>query len=137
MFAFVGPATGTLRISPTVVRQGKSTSFIGVDLAGKAGLAVRGMLCFGATRASTLDHVGLAAPLLERHDNYLDLFITEGRPGFTRHFDGRLAASASGWWLLRNSAQAMAGGYSAQEMTIWDDPGRSVAAMRQTVAFFV
>jgi hypothetical protein len=49
-FAFVGPATGELHIRPSVLRQGKSAAFVGVDLEGEAGLAVRATLCFGAGR---------------------------------------------------------------------------------------
>ncbi|PZN97609.1 MAG: thioesterase family protein [Alphaproteobacteria bacterium] len=203
-FAFVGPAMGTLGIAPSVLRQGKSTTFVGVDLTGEAGLAVRALLCFGADRDSILDHQDLPAPPAAAPDACPDFFNSAGRPGFTRHFDGRLAggarpltpdaepmmlvwlkhrdmvgddvltglialadalppaamvmfpaewrpistmtwtidmltdspSSASGWWLVRNVAQTAAGGYSAQDMTIWDESGRPIAAMRQTVAIF-
>ena len=30
-FAFIGPATGGLRVTPTVLRRGKSTVFVAVD----------------------------------------------------------------------------------------------------------
>lgn len=203
-FAFVGPAMGTLSVAPTILRQGKSTTFVGVDLVGEAGLAVRGLLCFGADRQSVLDYGDLPAPTVAGPDSCPEFFNTPNRPGFTRHFDGRLAAgarpltadakpamavwlrhrgdvgtdamaalialadalppaamvlfpaewrpistmtwaidmltdaprSASGWWLVRATAQTAAAGYSAQEMTIWDDTGRPVAAMRQTIAIF-
>ncbi len=204
-FAFVGPAMGRLCVAPTVLRQGKSTSFIGADIIGEAGLAVRGLLCFGAARASVLDHRDLPAPSVAAPDACADFFNAPDRPGFTRHFEGRLAGGArprtvgadplflvwmrhrdavagtsmaalialadalppaamvlfpgeprpvstmtwtidmltdapcstSGWWLVRSVAQTASGGYSAQDMTVWDDTGRPVAAMRQTVAVFV
>lgn len=44
--------------------------------------------------------------------------------------------SESGWWLLRSTAQTAVQGYSAQDMAVWDDQGRPVLAMRQTVAIF-
>ncbi|MBP7815926.1 MAG: thioesterase family protein [Phenylobacterium sp.] len=44
--------------------------------------------------------------------------------------------SESGWWLVRSTAQTAVQGYSAQDMAVWDDQGRPVMAMRQTVAIF-
>lgn len=44
--------------------------------------------------------------------------------------------SASGWWLVSTTAQTAVDGYSAQDMTVWDDAGAPVLAMRQTVAIF-
>ena len=44
-FAFIGPATGDLRITPKILRQGKSAVFTSVDLEGEAGLAVRATFC--------------------------------------------------------------------------------------------
>lgn len=93
-FAFVGPATGRLTVVPTLLRQGKSTSFVGVDLAGDAGIAVRGLLCFGASRASTLDHSALPMPTVAPPDACPAFFDSPERPSFSRHFDARLAAGA-------------------------------------------
>jgi acyl-CoA thioesterase len=36
-FAFIGPAAGALRIAATVLRRGKSSVFVGVDLVGRWG----------------------------------------------------------------------------------------------------
>jgi acyl-CoA thioesterase len=203
-FAFVGPAMGTLTIVPSILRQGKSTTFVSVDLFGEAGLAVRGLLCFGGNRVSALDHTALPAPKAGDPEAFAPFFNSSERPGFSRHFDGRLAAGArprtpgaepsmlvwmrheeaaandsmaglialadalppaamvlfpdgmrpistmtwtidmltdspvndSGWWLLHAVAQTAATGYSAQDMTIWNDRGQPVAAMRQMVAIF-
>lgn len=93
-FAFVGPATGTLTIAPTLLRQGKSTSFVGVDLTGEAGIAVRSLLCFGAGRASTLDHWAMPAPKVDGPDVCPPFFNSPERPSFSRHFDARLADGA-------------------------------------------
>lgn len=43
----------------------------------------------------------------------------------------------SGWWLAQSRAEATSQGYSAQAMTMWNDEGRPVLAMRQTVAIFI
>ena len=61
-FAFIGPAAGQLHATPTVLRRGKSATYVGVDLAGDDGIATRAMLCFGATRPSRLTYDALPAP---------------------------------------------------------------------------
>lgn len=91
-FAFVGPATGQLRIRPTLLRRGKSTAFVGVDLEGEAGLATRALLCFGAARASRLTHPAPHAAKVPPPQACED-FFRHAPPGlgFAQHFDGRLA----------------------------------------------
>lgn len=93
-FGFIGPATGRLRIEPTVLRQGKSTTFIGVDVIGEAGLAVRGLLCFGVSRVSSLERVDMPAPPVHSWDDCAPFFTTSGRPSFQSHFDSRIAGGA-------------------------------------------
>jgi acyl-CoA thioesterase len=61
-FAFMAPPLGELRIVPTLLRRGKSAAFVGVDLHGEAGLAVRSLLCFGMRRASAWSHLQVPAP---------------------------------------------------------------------------
>lgn len=41
-----------------------------------------------------------------------------------------------GWWLLRSTATHTRGGFSAQEMTIWNTAGRAVATGGQGVAVY-
>ena len=41
-----------------------------------------------------------------------------------------------GWWLLRSVATRTAGGFSAQEMTIWNTAGRAVATGGQGIAVY-
>ncbi|MGP0059678.1 MAG: thioesterase family protein [Beijerinckiaceae bacterium] len=93
-FAYAGPATGILRITSTVLRQGKSTVFTSVDLEGENGLAVRAVLCFGVERSSALDHVGLPMPMTPPLDDCPAYFDRPDIPTFMRHFEGRLAAGA-------------------------------------------
>lgn len=201
-FAFIGPAIGRLIIKPTLLRRGKSAAFIGVDLFGDAGLAVRGLLCFGTGRDSALHLVDLRAPAVPHWDDCSGFFEPSDQRKFLSHFEGRLAGgarpftpgeepemivwlrhvdatssmaglialadalppasmvifpperapistmtwsfdiltdlpqSASGWWLVRNTAQSAVQGYSAQDMTLWNDAGEPIMAMRQTVAIF-
>jgi acyl-CoA thioesterase len=205
-FAFIGPATGELRISPSVLRKGKSTVFTGVDLFGDAELATRAILCFGAARESALAYDAIAAPAAKAPDQCPD-FFQNAPPGlrFLAHIDGRAAAGSlpfssaanpdmtlwlrhrdpvlksslvsllaladapppaalamadkpggaistmtwsidmltdapntnDGWWLVRTSADKVAGGYSSQSMTVWNAAGNPVMASRQNVAMFM
>ena len=41
-----------------------------------------------------------------------------------------------GWWLLRSAATRTKGGFSAQEMTIWNTEGRAVATGGQGIAVY-
>ena len=51
-FAFIGPAICELRLTPTLLRRGKSAAFYGVDMVCDAGVAARALLYFGAERPS-------------------------------------------------------------------------------------
>lgn len=91
-FSFIGPASGELRITPRLLRQGKSAAFIGVDLEGDSGLAVRAMLCFGAGREVPHDYSLYPMPSTPARESCADFFVYEQRPNFMAHFEGRLAA---------------------------------------------
>ncbi|KRA56758.1 acyl-CoA thioesterase [Caulobacter sp. Root655] len=90
-FAFVGPAAGELAIQTTVLRRGKSTLFMGVDLVGEQGLATRAVLTFGAARQSRLSHVDLAMPAVPPAADCLDFFRNGAGPNFTQQFDFKVA----------------------------------------------
>jgi len=93
-FAFVGPAAGELEIRTQILRRGKSTLFMGVDLVGEQGLATRAILTFGAARESRLAHLDLPAPAAVAPDEAPD-FFPEGRgPNFTRQFEFKTAGGA-------------------------------------------
>jgi acyl-CoA thioesterase len=118
-FVFVGPAAGALRIAATVLRQGKSSVFVGVDLLGEAGLATRATLSFGAKRASVLRYRACPAPEVVGPEEGRPFFPNTERPAFTTHFETRLAgqfARASGpgepdllLWIRHNDAGARRG----------------------------
>jgi acyl-CoA thioesterase len=44
---------------------------------------------------------------------------------------------AAGWRLVRSASEQAGAGYSLQDMAVWDERGRRLAAGRQTVALFV
>jgi acyl-CoA thioesterase len=151
-FAFVGPATGQLRIRPTLLRRGKSTAFVGVDLEGEAGLATRALLCFGAARASRLTHPAPHAAKVPppqacegffRHAPPPASLVLCGPPAPSSTLTGSIdilpeeLTTDDGWWLVRTAADHVANGYSGQTMAVWNASGAPVAAARQNVAVFI
>ncbi|WP_299814990.1 thioesterase family protein [Tardiphaga sp.] len=107
--AFIGPASGELQIKPSVLRKGKSTVFVGVDLIGDAGLATRAMFCFGAARASAFAHSEMAAPQIKSPDDCPD-FFRRAPPSlqFVQHLEGRHVGGAMPF-----------SGSDRPEMTLW------------------
>lgn len=86
--AYVGPAGGSVRMTATLLRRGKSVAFVNVDMTAEAGLATRCVLAFGAARAG-----GVAANFLPMQDfpppDGLKPPGRESLPVFARNFDMR------------------------------------------------
>lgn len=92
--AFIGPAGGAVAMTPSLLRRGKSTVFVGVDLSGAQGLATRAILAFGAGRDSRFDRSFLARADVPGPDG-LEPYIPEGfGPVFAQHFETRLVKGA-------------------------------------------
>lgn len=94
-FAFVGPAGGPVRIAPRLLRQGKSSAFVGVDLIGADGaVGTRAILTYGAPRSSAFEFADAPAPPATPLDE-AGPFFREGRgPNFSAHFDTRQAGGS-------------------------------------------
>ncbi len=92
-FAFVGPAAGAVRMTSTVLRQGKSTVFIAADLFGAHGLATHATLCFGAERASALSYLHVPMPAVPAPELCPPL-SGHTAPDFALQFDYRQAGGA-------------------------------------------
>jgi acyl-CoA thioesterase len=90
-FAFIGPASGPLRLSTEILRRGKSTIFVQADLHAEAGLATRAILTFGAARQSTIDDTDLTAPATVNPDDCSPLHPAGKGPGFVANFEIRPA----------------------------------------------
>ncbi len=88
-FMFIGPAAGTLRITATVLRQGKNSVFIGADLVGEAGLATRATLSFVTARASQINYLARAMPQVPPPLDGKLFFPNAQRPSFTANFETR------------------------------------------------
>jgi len=93
--AFIGPASGRLRLSPVELRRGKSTVYIGVDLHGEAGLATRATFCFGAPRTSAINQTpadSLSVPDPRDCPSFFDKAPPQLR--YIQHIEGRHAGGA-------------------------------------------
>lgn len=93
--SFVGPATGTLTLTATELRKGKSTVFVGVDLSGDAGLATRATFCFGAGRTSKVRFAANVAAQTSKPES-CPTFFDNAPPQlrFLEHVEGRNAGGA-------------------------------------------
>lgn len=120
-FAFVGPAAGELSIRAEILRRGKSTLFMGVDLAGEQGLAARAILAFGAGRPSRLAHLDLPSPSVPPPEGAPDFFPDGSGPNFTRQFEFKTAGGTP------------IGAPGAPDFLVWirhrDPAARSLAAL--------
>lgn len=90
--SFVAPAEGEVSVSATMLRQGKSVTFVNADLLGESGLAARAVFAFGQARASMFDRHFMPPPDLPGPDEAGSFFPPgfEG-PVFARNFEARLA----------------------------------------------
>jgi acyl-CoA thioesterase len=86
-FTFIGPAAGVLRIAPSVLRTGKNSVFVAVDLQADSGLATRATLSFGAARASSLRYRAHPAPSVSPPEACADFFAGGTPPRFAAQFD--------------------------------------------------
>lgn len=104
---FIAPAEGPLDVEVSVLRRGRSVSYVQADLHSAKGLATRNLFCFGASRPSQLRSPSYPAPEAPAPDG-LPSFIPDAslavpskmpgfvlydgvpRPAFTQNFDTRL-----------------------------------------------
>lgn len=93
-FALAGPASGRLLVSASTVRRGKSAVVIEASVSGDAGPAARALLTYGAARESSISRAGDPPPEVPAPEVCTAFFHADRRPGFSRHFDVRLAAGS-------------------------------------------
>lgn len=90
--AFVGPVGGDIRIKPTLLRQGKNTAFVSVDVVAETGVTAQSIFAFGARRESSLHFDDMPKPETPAPDEITSFFDPDRpRPGFSRNFDMRIA----------------------------------------------
>lgn len=103
-FAFIGPASGCLRFTSSVLRRGRSSTLIAADGANDDGPVARALFAFGASRESQVAHNFLPKPNVPAPDA-VGSFRKEGGDaprGFWNNFETRLA---SGGRLLDKTAE--------------------------------
>ena len=107
--AFVGPVSGDVECTATLLREGKNTVFTSVRMMGEAGVAAEAIFAFGAHRESSLNFANLPAPEVTSPDETASFFgESPRRPAFTRNFNMRLA----------NGSPPMSGAPDA-DMSLW------------------
>lgn len=90
--AFVGPVSGDVQCTATLLREGKNTVFTSVRMIGETGVAAEAIFAFGAHRESSLNFAHLPAPEVTAPDETASFFgDSPKRPAFTRNFNIRLA----------------------------------------------
>ncbi len=95
-FAFIGPASGSLRLVPTIARQGRSLTVVLVDLLAGDALAARATLLFGAARQSEIAYDLDRPPAVPPPGDCPSLFPdSRSPPGFVENFDVRLAQGSA------------------------------------------
>ncbi|HWA31108.1 MAG TPA: thioesterase family protein [Rhizomicrobium sp.] len=93
-FALIGPASGALKLKADVLRRGKSTAFVNVDLMGEAGLAARAILSFGVARNSALAYADLPMPPVKSIGDSPSFFGDRPTISFLQQFESRMAGGA-------------------------------------------
>jgi acyl-CoA thioesterase len=91
--AFIGPSAGEVQLVPTLLRRGKSVTFMGCDLIADGAVATRAIFTFGDARESTLSAQAPRAPEVPPPAASPALW-GKRRPSFTVHVDQQLAGGA-------------------------------------------
>jgi acyl-CoA thioesterase len=120
--AYIGPTGGEATLRPSILRQGKSVTFVACDLIADGAVATRALFCFGGERETAHHQEAPDAPDVPPPSACQSLFGTH-RPTFTQHLDQRLAAGQ------RPVSSAKKG-----EMTVWvrhedPNPPRSLVSL--------
>jgi acyl-CoA thioesterase len=88
--AFVAPSAGEATLVPTMLRRGKSVTFMACDLIAEGQVATRAIFTFGAARESAFLADAPMAPDVAAPQDCAPLFGSR-KPAFTVHLDQRLA----------------------------------------------
>ena len=107
-FAFIGPASGRLSFRPQILRQGRSSTFVGVDCVSESGLAARATFAYGGARESQVVHAFGETPSTPLPEDCAPFFADRTPPAsFFGNFEMRQAdgarpftAGAEPWFTL-------------------------------------
>jgi acyl-CoA thioesterase len=93
-FAFIGPVTGALFLTPTLLRAGKSTTFIQVEGKTETSTALSATLVFGAARRSSQSYSALPMPDAAPPGALPGLIREPFAPTFSYQFETQIADGA-------------------------------------------
>ncbi|MEM1391634.1 MAG: thioesterase family protein, partial [Pseudomonadota bacterium] len=140
--AFVGPVGGDVMVTPKLLRRGKNTAFVSVDLTAEDAVMAQCIFAFGKSRQSQLDFAHVAMPEVPDPETAASFFREGPRPGFTQNFnmkgvlgDPPMSGSdqpAIGLW-LRNKDEATPTDATAV-LAIADCPPPAALSMQHTPA---
>ncbi|MEM7493392.1 MAG: thioesterase family protein [Pseudomonadota bacterium] len=85
--AFVGPVGGDVVVTPKLLRRGKNTAFVSVDLTAEDAVMAQCIFAFGKSRESQLDFAHVAMPEVPDPETAVSFFREGPRPGFTQNFN--------------------------------------------------
>lgn len=106
-FTFVGPVGGGVQMRPRLLRRGKSSAFMAVDLSGGESVATHAVFSFGATRETKYSYRSHPLPAVPAPATTKPMF-RGGVPKFTQHFE---AFAAGG--------QKLVSGATTPELLVW------------------
>jgi acyl-CoA thioesterase len=93
--AFIAPAAGTLSYVPTLLRRGRSVSFVGVDCFAGSDLCTRTILTYGRARETAVVHSRVSTPQLPTPEGCPEVRLVPGvTPAFLEHMEIRLAGGS-------------------------------------------
>ena len=91
--AFVGPVGGDITIKPTLLRRGKNTAFVSVDITAESGVTAQSIFAFGKAKESALHFDDMPMPAAPTPEELTPFFDQDRpRPGFTQNFDMMIAS---------------------------------------------
>ena len=91
--AFVGPVGGDVKITPTLLRRGKNTAYVSVNIAAESGVTAQSIFAFGKAKESAVHFDDMPMPTVPAPDEIESFFDKDRpRPGFTQNFDMLLAS---------------------------------------------
>lgn len=88
---FIAPSDGVAHAQARILRQGRSATFIEVDLIGRQAITCRAVFVFGGARENDFSFNYCQSPDVAAPDDCPDFFEVPVRPQFAQHFDARLA----------------------------------------------
>lgn len=91
---YVGPAIESLRFESTLLRQGKTASWVEAGCNSADAVALRAMFLFGQSRPSSIVHQRSAAPAVQPPQAYPPTPSLSSTPSFFSNFDTRFAGTA-------------------------------------------